>query len=192
VAADTNDTSKRVAAALMLVTSQVEEDGTVSVQKYPRFVVQTLVENQNAWNEADRTDLAEFAAIFVFEVYLEKQIHGGAISAANGTSNIEEPGEIPIDTPTAHDVLFGRGGMTNGHPGNRRFRDVIALHRPDYIRATKMDKPNVARRIVRAIRQGAPPGRYVVCCVGASRRVFLVLTHIMLCHFQLSLSFSDS
>jgi hypothetical protein len=59
-------------------------------------------------------------------------------------------------------VLLGVvSGMTNGHPGNRRFRDVIALHRPDYIRATKMDKPNVARRIVRAIRQGNPPGRFL-------------------------------
>jgi hypothetical protein len=51
--------------------------------------------------------------------------------------------------------------MTNGHPGNRRFRDIIALHRPDYTKATKMDKPNVARRIVRAIRQGNPPGRFL-------------------------------
>jgi len=51
--------------------------------------------------------------------------------------------------------------MTNGHPGNRRFRDIIALHRPDYVRATKMDKPNVARKIVRAIRQGNPPGRFL-------------------------------
>jgi hypothetical protein len=51
--------------------------------------------------------------------------------------------------------------MTNGHYGNRRFRDMIALHRPDYINASKMDKPNVARRIVRAIRQGNPPGRFL-------------------------------
>ena len=51
--------------------------------------------------------------------------------------------------------------MTNGHTGNRRFRDIIALHRPDYVRATKMDKPNVARKIVRAIRQGNPPGRFL-------------------------------
>jgi len=51
--------------------------------------------------------------------------------------------------------------MTNGHPGNRRFRDIIALHRPDYVRATKMDKPNVARKIVRAIRLGNPPGRFL-------------------------------
>jgi hypothetical protein len=45
-------------------------------------------------------------------------------------------------------------------PGNRRFRDIIALHRPDYIRAIKMDKPTVARKIVKAIRFGNPPGRY--------------------------------
>jgi hypothetical protein len=45
------------------------------------------------------------------------------------------------------------------HVGNRRFRDVITLHRPDYIRAIKMDKPGVARKIVKAIRLGNPPGR---------------------------------
>ena len=48
--------------------------------------------------------------------------------------------------------------MTNAHPGNRRFRDVIALHRPDYIRALKMDKPGVARKIVKAIRRS---GRFM-------------------------------
>jgi hypothetical protein len=51
--------------------------------------------------------------------------------------------------------------MTNSHPGNRRFRDIIALHRPDYIRAIKMDKPLVARKIVRAIRYGPRPGRFL-------------------------------
>jgi hypothetical protein len=49
--------------------------------------------------------------------------------------------------------------MTNSHPGNRRFRDIIALHRPDYIRAIKVEKPAVAKKIVKAIRLGHPPGR---------------------------------
>lgn len=40
-------------------------------------------------------------------------------------------------------------------------RDVIALHRPDYIRAIKMDKPAVARKIVRSIRLGNPFGRFL-------------------------------
>ena len=45
--------------------------------------------------------------------------------------------------------------------GNKRFRDVVALHRPDYVRAPKVQKPSVARVIVRAIRNGDPPGRFL-------------------------------
>jgi hypothetical protein len=166
VASDTNASPERLEAAIKLVTCKVEiNSGTELVQKTPRYVVQQLVDNQNSWKEMDNVELIEFAVIFVFEVYLEKQIHGGApvaSSAATTTSKEDQnkPSDKPVENPTPHDVLFGRGGMTNGHPGNRRFRDIIALHRPDYIRATKMDKPNVARRIVRAIRQGNPPGRY--------------------------------
>jgi hypothetical protein len=51
--------------------------------------------------------------------------------------------------------------MTNNHAGNKRFRDIISLHRPDYVRAIKIEKPNVARRIVAAIRGGNPPGRFL-------------------------------
>ena len=51
--------------------------------------------------------------------------------------------------------------MTNHHKGNKRFRDIVALHRPDYVRAPKIQKPSVARVIVRAIRNGDPPGRFL-------------------------------
>ena len=37
----------------------------------------------------------------------------------------------------------------------------MALHRPDYVRAPKVQKPSVARVIVRAIRNGDPPGRFL-------------------------------
>ena len=50
---------------------------------------------------------------------------------------------------------------TNHHKGNKRFRDIVALHRPDYVRAPKIQKPSVARVIVRAIRNGDPPGRFL-------------------------------
>lgn len=166
VAADTNDSTKRVEAAFKLVTSKVEvNSGTELLQKTPRYVAQELKDNQNSWREFEKEELAEFACIFTFEVFLEKQIHGMGVplssQVANLLSETAKPSTVPVENPTPHDVLFGRGGMTNGHPGNRRFRDIIALHRPDYIRATKMDKPNVARRIVRAIRQGSPPGRFL-------------------------------
>lgn len=71
------------------------------------------------------------------------------------------PSDQPVSRPTDHDVLFGRGGLTNHHPGNKRFRDVIAVHRADYVEAIKIEKPNVARNIVRAIRCGLPPGRFL-------------------------------
>jgi len=51
--------------------------------------------------------------------------------------------------------------LTNHHKGNKRFRDIVALHRPDYVRAPKIQKPSVARVIVRAIRNGDPPGRFL-------------------------------
>ena len=72
-------------------------------------------------------------------------------------SCFDESMGIPETYSNMSVVLFYR----SSHPGNRRFRDIIALHRPDYIRAVKMDKPAVARKIVKAIRQGNPPGRFM-------------------------------
>ncbi|KAL9190831.1 hypothetical protein ACHAXT_000537 [Thalassiosira profunda] len=67
---------------------------------------------------------------------------------------------VPVAAAAA-DVLFGRGGLTNRHIGNLRYRDIISLHRSDYVRAVKTEKPNVARRIVKAIRTGPNPGRFL-------------------------------
>ena len=52
-----------------------------------------------------------------------------------------------------NDVLSGRGGGTNVHPGNRNFRDLINLHRRAYLKARKNDKPAISKAIVRAIRE---------------------------------------
>lgn len=57
-----------------------------------------------------------------------------------------------IDSYGENDVLSGRGGGTNVHPGNRRFRDLINLHRRAYLKARKNDKPTISRAIVRSIR----------------------------------------
>jgi len=51
------------------------------------------------------------------------------------------------------DVLSGRGGGTNVHPGNRHFRELINLHRRAYLKARKNDKPAISRAIVRAVRE---------------------------------------
>lgn len=60
IAADTNDSNKRVEAAFKLVTSKVEVNaGTELLQKTPRYVAQELRDKQNAWRELSKEELAE-------------------------------------------------------------------------------------------------------------------------------------
>ena len=50
--------------------------------------------------------------------------------------------------PTDHCVLLGRGGATNNHVGNKRFRTIVASHQEEYLNSKKKDKVVIARRIV--------------------------------------------
>jgi len=153
---------QRVQAALLLLQG-LEQAEAPDVTEHSRFLLRRYEPDGTVEWKIQSAELAVcFCVLFVFEVYLEKEIH-----FADQTVNAMPPAlpivdtSVPVDDPTEYDVLFGRGGMTNSHVGNRRFRDIIALHRPDYIRAIKMDKPAVARKIVRAVRAGNPPGRFL-------------------------------
>jgi hypothetical protein len=119
-------------------------------------------------------EVAEYILCSIFDALIMKTSRCSAIDNARVSmplsttieqtpecTDFSRPSETPVSDPTEFDVLFGRGGMTNSHPGNKRFRDIISLHRPDYVRAIKVEKPNVARRIVAAIRGGDPPGRFM-------------------------------
>lgn len=180
----TKSPEKRVEAALLLLKGLDEAElhdedkekvSPAVASQNSRFLVRLMESDAKInWKLLSGAEATQFALVFIFEVFLEKEIHLIAYNALGNAldnisagiahlplENMTKPGTEPIDEPTDEDVLFGRGGMTNSHPGNRRFRDIIALHRPDYVRAIKMDKPSVARKIVRAIRTGTPPGRYV-------------------------------
>ena len=65
----------------------------------------------------------------------------------------------PIDSFRDQDVLSGRGGGTNAHPGNRHFRDLINEHRRSYLKARKNDKPAISRAIVKKVRDSG--GRFL-------------------------------
>lgn len=66
-----------------------------------------------------------------------------------------------IIKPNENDVLCGRGGGTNVHIGNRRFRAVVKEFKNEYIYAKKRDKPEVAEKVVNIIRAKSPPGRFL-------------------------------
>lgn len=76
------------------------------------------------------------------------------------TTNITHPGP--------NDILLGRGGGTNSHSGNVKFRKLVAAHKLRYLAATKADKPSVARDVVREWRSMDPPGRFLAKVDGSS------------------------
>ena len=56
-----------------------------------------------------------------------------------------------VTSVTDHDVLCGRGGETNHHPGNVAYRSLVKSHQPLYLQAKRRDKPKIARTIVDTI-----------------------------------------
>merc|ERR1712183_1020127 len=49
-----------------------------------------------------------------------------------------------VRDPHSNDVLYGRGGGTNHHPGNKRYRKLVEGRKVDYVNSKRLDKPLVA------------------------------------------------
>jgi hypothetical protein len=62
-----------------------------------------------------------------------------------------------------NDVLSGRGGRINNHPGNIAFRNIVEGYKHEYLdpRTRKLEKAHVAARLVAQIRSMNPPGRFL-------------------------------
>ena len=71
---------------------------------------------------------------------------------------MSDPHAFPI---SQNDVLCGRGGLTNHHPGNVFFRRLVRLKQELYLLASKREKAGVAKEIVGIIRLLDPPGRFL-------------------------------
>ena len=74
-----------------------------------------------------------------------------ATNAATTTSRNDDEFYY-VRKPEKHDVLCGRGGATNSHQGNVRYRTLVQAHQNEYLHAAKSEKKEVARSIVSIIR----------------------------------------
>ncbi len=59
------------------------------------------------------------------------------------------------------DVLLGRGSGISRHPGNIRFRLLVKLYKEEYTKTVRIEKMNVAEKIVSELRTMQPPGRFL-------------------------------
>jgi hypothetical protein len=73
---------------------------------------------------------------------------GGPLTAAShalGDFDFDEsPVEIEVDD---RDVLMGRGGITNSHPGNKIYRTHVTMRKEQYSAAPKLKKAFVAKLV---------------------------------------------
>ena len=70
-------------------------------------------------------------------------------------------GKIDTKEINPNDVLSGRGGKVNAHPGNVGFRNLVNAFKRPYLAAKKNEKVNIADRLVMQIRNMNPPGRFL-------------------------------
>jgi hypothetical protein len=75
-----------------------------------------------------------------------------AAAAAAAVAVVQNPEERYIQTPGDNDVLCGRGGATNNHAGNRKYRALVQAHQDEYLKKVKSQKKEVASSIVAIIR----------------------------------------
>lgn len=64
--------------------------------------------------------------------------------------------------PTDSDVLCGRGGTINTHPGNAKYRNLVEERKRVYLTARfKREKRLISESIIKEIRNQNPPGRFL-------------------------------
>jgi hypothetical protein len=84
-------------------------------------------------------------------------------SNPNVHTDVEPGAGGVIENPNENDVLSGRGGRINSHPGNVKFRELVNKHKHQYLsrETKKLEKVKVADLIVQTIRKMDPPGRFL-------------------------------
>ena len=77
--------------------------------------------------------------------------------------NEPDTGNQDMDAePHDNDILCGRGGDINIHPGNIKFRKLVTTNKRVYLTSRfKREKRLIAERIVKDIKRQSPPGRFL-------------------------------
>jgi len=78
------------------------------------------------------------------------------------TTNTAGAPVLRIRTPHANDVLCGRGGGINSHPGNKTFRKWVNERKEAYnLAKSKQEKARVSVQVIDLVKSQRPPGRFL-------------------------------
>lgn len=86
----------------------------------------------------------------------------GGTCAYNTQTGISSSTTTRIQTPGANDVLCGRGGNVNSHPGNIAFRSIVAGRKLDYnLTPVKTEKSVICQEVIQQVHDLNPRGRFL-------------------------------
>lgn len=68
-----------------------------------------------------------------------------------------------VEAPHHNDVLCGRGGEVNSHPGNVHYLKIVKSFKSVYVNPTtkKHEKAHISAHVVSSVRKLNPPGRFL-------------------------------
>ncbi|KAL7499298.1 hypothetical protein ACHAWT_006919 [Skeletonema menzelii] len=108
--------------------------------------------------------------------YVRREMNGSGHDSSDGAATSssdnsyqegddwEEGDDWPLTKilkPGENDCLYGRGGATNHHSGNKKYRQLVNGKKEEYLGSLRTEKPKVAMSIVHAWRAMTPPGRFL-------------------------------
>lgn len=127
----------------------------------PRVVSLTEEECDEMRSKAERLNYAQLDDSFDFNSetwHSPKSKHKAGSAYKSQQPRPSDGGKVLV---MENDVLSGRGGESNHHTGNVRYRNLVKAMQLEYLSAKRRDKPLIARKIVEIIRSGNPPGRFL-------------------------------
>ncbi|MFK7826435.1 MAG: hypothetical protein AB8G05_19975 [Oligoflexales bacterium] len=81
-----------------------------------------------------------------FAFFMCSQLLASPYTASSEAESFEEENELGYSD---EDILSGRGGLSNNHPGNIFFRRVINDHKKEYLKLTaRRDKAEMVNEIL--------------------------------------------
>lgn len=85
----------------------------------------------------------------------------GSSASGSSSSTLRNIVTTGIRHPGKNDVMFGRGGDTNYHIGNHRFRMMADKFTKSYREASRKEKAVIVQELVDSWRAEDPPGRFL-------------------------------
>lgn len=89
--------------------------------------------------------------------------HAASSADADADANADYQYPTRIRNPSSNDVLCGRGGNINSHPGNIAFRSYVSEHKNTYnLTTNKHEKSAISQSVVDRIHNLSPSGRFLM------------------------------